>query len=279
MRWPPTQIQLEVSVSGVDADICVLTFAVDRPLQLARCVASVAAQAGSLRVRHRILSERVDTLRQHPVMAPFLSCIEWQHLDGEPFLGNSSQRMALLRQSAVQNVIEPFVCFIDDDNEIASPHLVSLHQIIKEQQVDAAHSWRIVMTLEEKPFAFDYYPWHNDPVVATQIYRWCVDHGVIVPGDPVMRDGRVESNDGDGFVTVDMNEWLFRTELLQSVGFDSRFVKDEIRLRVGEDDKLYQRLVNAGIRFACSRRATLNYYLGGVSNLRLSGGPTCESPF
>ncbi len=261
-------------MSGAVADICVLTFAVDRPEALARCIASVAAQRGPVRILHRVLSERIDALRRHPSLAPWVDAVQWRPLAGEPFQGASSPRMASLRQAALAEVETPWVAFLDDDNAVEPEHFVSLLRLANERDLEAVHSWRAVLNPDGTPFLFGHYPWHDDPAIAGSLYRWCLEHGVVTPGSPVMRDGRRGGDDFSGPATVDMNEWLLRTACLRRVGFDTAFDPSEIDLRVGEDDKLFRRLIAHGVSFACSERPTLRYFLGGVSNLRLTSGPT-----
>ncbi|WP_323120517.1 glycosyltransferase [Burkholderia alba] len=263
-------------MSGAVADVCVLTFAVDRPEALARCIASVAAQSVAHRVRHRVLSERADALRAAAPLARWRDAVEWRALDGAPFQGASSPRIARLRAAALDDVDTPFVCFLDDDNAVDPHHVESLLALIERDGLDAAHAWRFVRNPDGSPFGFDRYPWHDDPDIAARLYRACVERGVIVPGDPVMRDGASAAAEDADWATVDMNEWLFRTDVLRRVGFDTAFSATDLRMRVGEDDKLYRRCVDAAVRFACSRRPSVQYYLGGVSNLRVTSGPTLD---
>ena len=264
-------------MSGSNTEICVLTFAVDRPRELARCIASVAAQIGAPRLRHRILSERAEELRNDPHLTVWRDRVEWHTLEGVPFEGSSSPRVARLRDAAIRQVDEPLLCFLDDDNEFAPGHLASLYALLQQEEYDAVHSWRTVLNMDGSPFPFSHYPWHNNAEIAGQMYAWCVDNGVIVPGDPVMRDGALDVDHDNSYATVDMNEWLFRTAPLCRVGFDSQFSTGDLRLRVGEDDKLYRRMLACGMRIASSKQPTVRYYLGGVSNLRLTSGPTVDA--
>jgi hypothetical protein len=264
-------------VSGAAADICILTFAVDRPRELARCIASVAAQVGAPRLRHRVLSERAEALRGDPYLAAWHDLVEWQALDGAPFQGASSPRLARLRDAALREVEELLVCFLDDDNAIEPDHIASLLELIEGRQLDAAHSWRLVLNPDGSLFSFSHYPWHDDVEIADKMYRWCVDYGTIIPGDPVMRDGVRGPAAETNYATVDMNEWLFRTERLRRIGFDAEFSSADLHNRTGEDDKLYRRFLAHAVRFGCTERPTLRYYLGGVSNLALTSGPTVDA--
>jgi hypothetical protein len=63
-----------------------------------------------------------------------------------------------------------------------------------------------------------------------------------------------------------MSEWLFETELVRSLRFDTEYSEDEKRNMVGEDDKLLATIKRLGKRTSCSMRPTLRYRMGGFSN-------------
>lgn len=258
--------------------LCVLTFTVDRPADLARCIESVLGQQGAPPVRHLILSERTAELASDPRLSRFGGLVEWVPLGGTPHQGPSSARMASLRQAAIGLVAEPLVCFLDDDNAFEPGHLASLAGLIESAELDAAHSWRRLFHSDGTPFDGSYFPWHPDPRVAGELHAWCVSQGILEPGSDVVRDGPREDRDCRNVATVDMNEWLFRTEVLRAVGFGTSFTEAEAANQVGEDDKLLARLRAAGVRFGCSRQPTVRYQLGGVSNRPRTGRAGDASP-
>lgn len=248
------------------AMICVLTFSYDRPRALARCIASVAEQVCNDGIRHVVLSERTAQLRANVALNAWKDAVEWVDLAGEPCIGPSSPRMARLRQDALTTVREPYVCFLDDDNEYLPEHLASLIELISASGLEAAHSWRVLLEPDGAPFDGLRYPWHHDPVIAKRLHAWCIQHGVIEPGSPVVRDMPIDDSNDSNVATVDMNEWLFRTDCIRRIGFETCFTPSEIADSVGEDDKLLARMLAASVRFGCSQRATVRYRLGGISN-------------
>jgi len=246
--------------------ICVITFCVDRAAELSNCIRSVLGQTISLSIRHIILSERVDVLRQDPHLKDLRDMVVWYKLEGKPHTGHSSPRMARLRQYALSLVNEPFLCFLDDDNEFFPEHLMTLIETIEGGNLDAAYSWRKLCEIDGLPFTGDRYPWHPDPEVAVRLYDWCVKNGVITPGKAIVRDGPIEDPSLCNIATVDMNEWLFRTDRLRSIGFITHFTSEEIANMTGEDDKLLARMKEAQFKFAGTQLPTIRYRLGGVSN-------------
>lgn len=246
--------------------ICVITFCVDRAVKLFNCIKSVLDQTVSCSIRHIVLSERVDLLRHDPHLNSLKDLVIWHKLNGKPHTGFSSSRMAKLRQYALSLVNEPFVCFLDDDNEFSPEHLMTLKKIIDNNKLDAAYSWRELHEIEGMPFKGDRYPWHPNHEIADKLYNWCVKNRVITPGEAIVRDGPIEDPSPYNVSTVDMNEWLFRTDRLRSIGFVDNFTFEEIANMTGEDDKLLTSMIGAKLKFACSYRPTIRYHLGGVSN-------------
>jgi GT2 family glycosyltransferase len=252
----------------MDKEICVITFTVDRVALLIRCIKSVLLQ--DMPVRHLIFSEHSERLMEDERLGFCRQRIEFIKLDGQPHHGSSSPRMATLRQFALPFVKERYVCFLDDDNEMEPEHLHSLLLIIEQQDVAAAYSWRTLLHTDGRYFDGRSYPWHSNEIEADKRWKWCVNAGVLVQGEPVMRDGPVTAADPMGLATVDMNEWLFKTAELKRVGMDFEFSEQDLLNRVGEDDKLFARIRLLGLPIAGSRRATIRYYLGGVSNYRIN---------
>jgi|GEM_PF-2882217 len=248
------------------ARVCVITFSVDRPRCLARCIESVLSQTYSQPLIHRVFSEKVEELTASSELKGLHQRVVWHSLPGEPHIGVPSPRMSLLRSMSLQYVREPFCCFLDDDNRMLPHHLTSLMTLLQSFGLDAAHSWRTVVEPNGELFRGDYYPWHHDACKAEAMYQWCVRYGVMVPGEPVVRDGLRGPEGPDNISTVDMNEWLFRTVFIKKLGFNHHFSQQEIADHVGEDDKLFTRIKQQAIRFACSELATVEYTLGGVSN-------------
>jgi hypothetical protein len=246
--------------------ITVLTFSVDRPADLRRCIESILGQRDSPPIRHLVLSENAAALCVHPLLRDYRDAAEWVPLLRQPQIGHASPRMAKLRQAALQRIETEMVCFLDDDNYYAPSHLASLSTLLLRRDLSAVHSWRTLVYPDGTPFDGRSFPWHPDTGVARELQEWCVAHGVFEVDSPIVKDGLRDSGDWRNVATVDMNEWLFRTGALRALGFETDFTTDELANQVGEDDKLLRRIRAAGWKIASTDRATVIYQLGGVSN-------------
>ncbi|AUX34179.1 MULTISPECIES: glycosyltransferase [Sorangium] len=255
------------------ACVALLTFSVDRPRLLAEAIRSVLAQRDAPPIRQIVFSERTAELRADAALDGLKDRVQWVPLETRAYEGHSSPRMAALRQLALGYVQETYVGFLDDDNTLAPEHIANLVRMIENQNLSAAHSWRELSHPDGTPFDGSFYPWHADPAVARDLHAWCVENGVMIPGSAVVRDGVREGDDPRNVATVDMNEWLFETEALRAIGFETAFTDLEVANQVGEDDKLLRRVRRAGLRFACSEMPTVRYRLGGVSNKRRTDAP------
>lgn len=248
--------------------ICVITFTVDRVPQLIRAIKSVMNQDIEKSIRHLIFTENFQTLKEDRRLLEYQDHIEIVPIAGEPYMDDSSPRMARLRNEALSFVAEEYVTFLDDDNEMEPPHLKSLFSLISERKEIAAYSWRRLLYPDGSEFDGKSYPWHGNQSEANKRWKWCVKAAVLEPGNAVMRDGPVNIPDPMSLATIDMNEWLFKTKELKAIGMDFTFSQADIQNRVGEDDKLFSRVMKSGLPILGSERATIKYYLGGVSNYR-----------
>ncbi|MBT7040999.1 MAG: hypothetical protein HN921_14280 [Bacteroidetes bacterium] len=169
---------------------------------------------------------------------------------------------------ALDYIEEDFLCFLDDDNEFSNIHILSLFNLIQLHSLEAAHSIRYLVYSDGSLYSGDFFPWHPDSIRATEIYKWCIHNRVLRVGSPIIYDGVVISDDPNNFACVDMNEWLFRTEIIQKIGFDTKFTKFDEQNMVGEDDKLLSRILEEGVNFTSSYLPTVKYSLGGFSNMK-----------
>lgn len=247
-------------------DICVITFTVDRVKELIRCIESVKCQSVYHRINHIVFSENASKLENNSLLSKYIDSINLVKLNGEPHQGSSSPRMAKLRQESLSYVKEKFVCFLDDDNEMEKNHLEELVNIIEENQVDASYSWRTLLNDDGSYFDGKSYPWHNNEKEAKKRWEWCLKANIISIGSPIMKDGPVQIADPMNLATIDMNEWLFKTQIIKDIGFTFDFNEVEIKNNMGEDDKLFSKVLKSGINIRCSELPSIRYYLGGVSN-------------
>lgn len=175
-------------------------------------------------------------------------------------------RVALLRNVALTMTTASRVSFLDDDNLWDSDHLSSLVELMDESGVPAVHSWRRLLSPDGRPYVPTSFPWLANPDAAIKRLRQLQDVGVFENGSDVVRDRMSVMVDGEDLGMVDMNEWLLDRNLINLIGFEIERTQADVINRIGEDDKLLQRLRDLLVPIRCTERATLLYRLGGYSN-------------
>lgn len=246
--------------------IAVITFALEsRKELLLKCINSIRGQLVDCRVKHYIFYKDdiiKDFLLEKSIT--YVKAIKYK----EKNISYTSQKMAVLRNIALNFIDEDYVCFLDDDNEYSNIHLQSLYNLIMKNGLQAAHSWRYLVYSDETLFDGSYYPWHNKNSldVKREIHQWSVENNIIKPGSAVLRDCYILDDSPLNISNVDMNEWLFLTSMIKSIRFDEEFSLADKDKELAEDFKLLLRILKHDIDYSCSDLATVKYRLGGFSN-------------
>lgn len=178
------------------------------------------------------------------------------------------KRVSRLRNIALTLVEGDYFCFLDDDNQWEKNHLSTLFTALQQHGRQAAHCWRNLLDRKGNPWIATCFPWRCEPDRAKQLFRKFTAAGMLSTSEPIFRDSACAVVDGEDVSAVDMGAWLFSGGIIDLVRFETEYSHWEIRNSVTEDDKLLARLKDGGIPIACSKTATLNYYLGGYSNLQ-----------
>ncbi len=260
--------------------VAVVTITRSREDELLRCIESVSTQTYEGAIEHLIIGDESEILRrlERKILDDFpqvrimhIRTSEYVHEYNEVYYPS---RIGYLRNLGLEASDAELFCHLDDDNTYDSDHVSSLvATILSEPEIGIAYSWRRMQRSDGSPYIFDSYPWTPQPRLAVgkpelskYIFEELVLGGVFTPGEPVIRDALIDQR-GRHVYTVDTNELMVRRE----VHHDFKFVVDfEWREMVGDysDDYAFVKLCyEAGIRFKASRRATVNYTIGGVSNL------------
>lgn len=178
------------------------------------------------------------------------------------------KRVSRLRNIALALVEGDYFCFLDDDNQWERNHLSTLLITLQQHGSQVAHAWRALRDPRGNPWIAGRFPWRCEPARAKQLFRKFTAAGMLSTSEPVFRDSAIAVVDGEDVGAVDMGAWLFSRAIIDLVRFETEYSAWEIRNSVTEDDKLLARLKQHNIPIACSKAATLNYYLGGYSNLQ-----------
>lgn len=170
-------------------------------------------------------------------------------------------RSSVLRNIGIQMAKNPWIAFLDDDNEWLPNHLSSLKKLACERNSPAVYSEVALLTDAGEPYLEHRWPWAHTLEEGKRKYWDYVARGVLVPGSNVIHD-RPDVQD----VPVDTSAWLLDRNLLLSVPFYEKYSVDDARTLTSEDDKLFYSLLEREIQLACTNQPTLLYYLGGYSN-------------
>jgi dTDP-4-amino-4,6-dideoxygalactose transaminase len=168
------------------------------------------------------------------------------------------ERIAELRQLAIQSCTADYTAFLDDDNVWTPDHLASLLALISPDR-PAVHSWRTLVDRGHNPAVVDRFPWLPPSQEAVDRWTSLLAAGVVDIGGTVVRDS-VEHG------MVDMGEWLFDTRLLRLLRFSRPRTPEEVAGRLGEDGIVLEQIRRLGVPTACTGVASLRYQLGGMSS-------------
>jgi glycosyltransferase involved in cell wall biosynthesis len=260
--------------------VAVVTITRSREEELLRCIESVSRQTYAGAIEHLIVGDESKILRRlEAEIADNYPRVRIVHVRTSEHAHEYKtvyypSRIGYLRNLGVADSHAELFCHLDDDNTYHPEHISSLvDTILSEPDIGIAYSWRRMQRTDGSPYTFDSYPWTPQPRLATgklelskYIFQELVLGGVFIPGEPIVRDTLVDRR-GCRVYTVDTNELMVRRE----VHNDFKFVVDfEWREMVGDysDDHAFIKLCHeAGVLFKSSERATVNYTIGGVSNL------------
>jgi glycosyltransferase involved in cell wall biosynthesis len=185
-------------------------------------------------------------------------------------------RMARLLNWGISHSPSEWFAFLDDDNAYEPDHLSSLMECARTHRCEAVHSARQMMTKDGAPYLEPYFPGARNAEEGSRIFELMCQRGVWIRGTNILQDrvdavqssfrnSTVMSNEDPVFL-VDQNLWLVKRSLLQRFPIPDSFSEDEIRANTCPDDKFLEVLVRHRVKIAASRRPTVRYYLGGISN-------------
>jgi glycosyltransferase involved in cell wall biosynthesis len=242
--------------------ITAVTLTRRRPTLVQRAIRSVKAQRTGHPVHHVVLVDDCpDTMATLGPLADRWPNTEIRYMTRQPHEVSGPGRSSRLRNWSARHAASQWIAFLDDDNEWLPDHLDLLVRCAVQHGVRAAHSHVLLMHRDGTPYLEPLWPWAHDAAEARAIYRDYVAKGICSPGSNIV-------GDRPGFFDepVDTSAWLLARTLLLQVPFRDDFSASDADNRIGEDDKLFWALVGRREPIACSRAATLKYYLGGYSN-------------
>lgn len=255
-----------MSASG-ELPISVLTVT-RRTATLARCLASVAEQEYGGPLEHLIVIDDQPAVRELLDRTGTRPGTEVCYASRGPSDVDGPDRLARLRNLAVERARNPYIAFLDDDNAWEAGHLSSLSATLGRPGVDIAHTERKMFDGDGLPYTVPEFPWCRDPALRREIYQTYVELDIVTPGSNVFRD-RLRMP----YSCVDLGEWLFPREFLAEHPFEGTYSTEDWQTVVVEDAKLAGEIKDSGLAVESTGRPTLHYYLGGYSNNYAESAP------
>jgi CheY-like chemotaxis protein len=244
--------------SGLPISVLTVT---RRAATLPRCLASVAKQDYSGSIEHVIVIDdqpEVQELLQSTEQRPGTEVI---HASRGPSDVDGPDRLARLRNLAVECAHSPLIAFLDDDNAWESDHLSSLSATLVQPGVEIAHTERKMFGEDGVPYVISEFPWCRDPLLRREIYQIHAELGIVTPGSNVFRD-RLQMP----YSCIDLGEWLLPRDFLEEHPFERTYSAEDWQAIVVEDGKLAGEIRDSGLVVESTHRPTLHYYIGGYSN-------------
>ena len=244
-------------------EISVITLTRYRPKEVRRAILSVQRQTEPVR-EHIVLVDGDHRVEEN--VKEFIDSNSIDRCKVHLIPRTSSDvsgpgRSSILRNMGVNMAENPWIAFLDDDNEWLPNHLSLLKKLAYQKDSPAVYSEVALLTATGEPYLEHRWPWAHTREEGERKYWDYVEQGVLVPDSNVIHD-RPEVRD----VPVDTSAWLLDRKLLLSMPFHEKYSRDDAKTLTSEDDKLYYSLLERGIQLACTYQPTLRYYLGGYSN-------------
>jgi glycosyltransferase involved in cell wall biosynthesis len=267
------QLQLEQSreprwrVRMYDADsleegITVVTLARNEPRRLQKAISSVTNQQISAAKHHLVMIDDCPATLEY--LSSLRPAVTWYYATRLPSDRTGVPRVAVLRNLALSLVRTRWVSFLDQDNTFYPNHLERLHSLARHSNSLAVHSWRRLFWRDGRPFTEAYDPWTRNEWDRRSVYEQRRRLGIYLAGSNVLRDTLGDCS--SELYNIDMNEWLIATELARSVGFKVQYSRDEWVTNRPEDWHFARDVYQAYSKIICTQEATLDYFLGGLSN-------------
>lgn len=251
--------------------VTVVTLTRDRRQLLKRAAESVSKQANVV-VEHIVVSDRCTYLEAPENRNAFEGSFP-----NATVLTNRSVRdaylpvhCASLRFWAGSQGSGDYIAFLDDDNKFEIDHCQSLVSALSNQRAAIGHSWRTLWTPANKPFIMSGLdPWVTDPARSARDFEYYASAGVYSPGSNVIRDEVTLPSGAVG--CVDTSEWFFTAAAFRDFGKPIVPTADQLALGCNEDRILTIRLHSEKVKVARSELPSLQYSLGGYSNINSAG--------
>ena len=272
--------------------VTVITLTRARPELALRAIASVRDQDYDDDVAHVVIvddcEESADVLGAlQSTPGRELTVVQTKRLASEHGPASASRgsvygRMGRLINAAVAESRTRWIALLDDDNEFTPDHLRSLRDAAAAASVPAAHSHRTIHWADGSPYILERFPWVADDHLAVVAYENLCRRGVWERGTNVLKDragplvaGRFVNStiaiSLDPVLMVDHSTWFVDRLVFLAHPLPEDYSQAAIDRNDCPDDCLLEALLRSGVPIVCNQRASVRYYLGGISNPSFGG--------
>ena len=176
-------------------------------------------------------------------------------------------RLAYLRNLGISHAHADLIAHLDDDNAYRPGHLAGLvDALMKSPSAQVVHSWRRLLTEDGTPFVLQTEdPWTPTAGRRIDSFNHFARYGVFKAGSSIVRDRLILGDRRLG--RIDTSELLVRRSLHDTLRFPTTYSPARQKLGVSEDLAFCLELVRRRIKVICSETASIDYYMGGYSNV------------
>ena len=262
--------------------VSVITLTRSRDIQLLRAIDSVNKQDYEGSIEHIVIGDNSLPLRKRERQISLrYPNVRIFHIDINKFTSQfidcyAPSRVGFIRNVGIRQAQGEYICQLDDDNYYDKNHISSLVQSIEsEPNTDITFSWRRLLWNDGSPYVEEAYPWTPEARLAfgkealsRYIYERLIKAGIRIRGSNIVRDTLI-TPDGEPVYTIDTSELMVKREVHSEFLFNVNFTWREMVGDYSDDYAFVKKCHEAGLKFKCSEKITLNYIIGGHSNKSL----------
>lgn len=197
--------------------------------------------------------------------------------DGGTGRGSVYPRISRLFNAGAEQASGSLISYLDDDNTFEPEHLAILEQEGRACDVVAHNSGRNILHADGSPYKRKSFPWSPSKEIGDRVYRILASRNVWPEGGNQLYDqvdiefdsweSSTIMSDKDPTFVIDQSVWLLDKSVVLEAGFPTVYSAEQISKNICPDDLFLERLVQSGVAVSSVRVATVNYYLGGISNI------------
>lgn len=239
--------------------VTVITVTRNRSKFLKRAIDSVKNQDYQGKIHHFIYiddcKETIDFLTKNYCDDDDIS---WYYYKRKETDVSGPVLLASLRNDSIGRTDGQWLSYLDDDNVFHTDHIRKLYEFAKQNNYNAVHSHIRMFNRDGSEFLDEYWPWARADKTINK-YQFMLQQGLVEKGSNIRKYKYG--------IVIDTNVWLVRREIWEQCKIPDSFTSEDWENNLAEDDKLMMKMIEMGIEVYTNDEATVDYYLGGYSNI------------